>query len=86
MDRACESMREPTMPTKTFGRPVLEYSYYANARIPTMLICLLWWLSRAYFRLYRIEREVLAPFSIGYASAFYTSLFISQLSHAEQLE
>ena len=37
-------------------------NYYANAKMATVLIRLLLWLSRAYFRLYRIEREVLAPF------------------------
>ena len=52
-------------------------SYYANARMATVLIRLLLWLSRAYFRRYRVEREVLAPFSVGRAYAFYTSLFTS---------
>ena len=49
-------------------------SYYANARMATVLIRLLLLLSRAYFRLYRVEREVLAPFSVGRAYAFYTSV------------
>ena len=48
LDRTCQTMREPTTPTKTFGRPVLENSYYANVRIATMLIRFRWWLSRAY--------------------------------------
>ena len=38
--------------------------------------------------LFRVEREVLGPFSFGCASAFYTSQFSSvpQPSHAGQLE
>ena len=78
MGRACETTREPTTPTKTFGRPVLEEnSHYDNARMATVLIRLLLWLSKAYFKLYRVEREVLAPFSVGRAYAFYTFLYTS---------
>ena len=86
LDRACQTMREPTTPTKTFGRPVLENSYCVNARIATMLIHLLWWLSRAYFRLYCVERQVLAPFLLAMLllSALLCSLL--QLSHTGQLE
>ena len=47
LDWTCQTTREPTTPTKTFGRPVLENSYYADARIATVLIRFLWWLSRA---------------------------------------
>ena len=70
--QACETTRQPTTPTKTFhlAGPVLENSYYASVRITIVLIRMLLWLSRAYFRLYRVEREVLAPFSVGHASAF----------------
>ena len=53
---ACETTWELTTPTKTFGRPVLENSYYANVRMATVLIRLLWWLSRACFKLYRWTR------------------------------
>ena len=55
----------------------MENSYYANVRMATVLVCLLWWLSRGYFRLLRIEREALGPLSFGYTSAFLTSLFIA---------
>ena len=33
-----ETMREATMSTKTFGRPVLKNCYYANVRMATVLI------------------------------------------------
>ena len=50
--------------------------YWRTTTIPMWewLLCLPWWLSRGYFRLYRVEWEVLVPFSF---SAFYTSLFTS---------
>ena len=67
---ASETTGEAVTSTKTIWRLVLKNSYYANVRIVTVLICLL-------LRLFRIEREVLGPFSFGSASAFYTSLFTS---------
>ena len=67
---ACETTREATTSTETYGRPVLENSYYSNVTTVTLLIRLLW-----YFRLLRICREMLAVFSFGRASAFYTALF-----------
>ena len=44
----CKTTQEATTSTNTFGRPVQENNYYANVRMATMLVCLLWWLSRGY--------------------------------------
>ena len=83
---ACETAQEATTSTKTFGRPVLENSYYANARMVIVLIRLLWCQASTLGSSVFDERYWLC-FSVGRASAFYT-LFCSlpQPSHAGQLE
>ena len=62
------------MSTKTIGRPVPENSYYANARMVTVLICLLWHKAACQKRTLG-SFVLLALFSVGRASAFYTALF-----------
>ena len=64
------------MSTKTIERPVPENSYYANARMVTVLIRLLWRKAASQKRTLG-SFVLLALFSVGRASAFYTTLFNS---------
>ena len=57
------------MSTKTFGRPVPENSYYANARMVTVLIRLLWRKAACQKRILG-SSALLALFYVGRASAF----------------
>ena len=58
----CETTWETTTSTNTFGRPVLENSYDAHARMATVLVHLLWWLSSGFFGIFCVEWELLAQF------------------------
>ena len=73
------------MSTKTFGRPVPENSYYAKARMVTVLISLLWRKAACQKRILG-SSALLALFYVGRASAFYTALFTSAITRGTARE